>query len=100
MTKLRVFPDTGVLLSMAIFPVGQRGKPTLAGEVLGLYYKNFFDLAISQAVVEELLAVIQEEFSDSYNRVLAFLAPFTPQFSRKRGEEAYTLILKLLCSSA
>jgi len=100
MTKLRVFPDTGVLLYMAIFSVGQRGKPTLAGEVLGLYYENSFDLAISQAVVEELLAVIQEEFSDSYNRVLAFLAPFTPQFSRKRGEEAYTLILKLLCSSA
>jgi hypothetical protein len=29
MTKPRVFPDTGVLLSMAIFPVGEKGRPTL-----------------------------------------------------------------------
>ncbi len=55
MTRLRVFPDTGVLLSMTIFPVEQRGRLTLAGEVLSLYYKGLFDLVISQAVEEELV---------------------------------------------
>jgi len=93
MTKLRVFPDTGVLLSMTIFPVGQRGRLTLAGEVLSLYYEGLFDLVISQEVVEELLDVIREEFSDAYDRVLTFLAPFAPQFSRKPTPEEVTAAL-------
>jgi PIN domain len=93
MTKLRVFPDTRVLLSMTIFPVGQRGNLTLAGEVLRLYHEGLFDLVISQAVAEELFAVIHEEFSDAYDRVLTFLAPFAPQFSRKPTPEEVTAAL-------
>jgi len=87
MTKLRVFPDTGVLLSMAIFPVGRKGRPTLAGEVVSLYQEELFDLIISRAVEEELLDVIQEEFSHAYDRVLTFLSPFAPQLSRKPTPE-------------
>lgn len=87
MTKLRVFPDTGALLSMAIFPVGQKGRPTLAGEVLSLYHEGLFDFIISQEVVEELLDVIQEEFPHAHDRALTFLSPFAPQFSRKPTPE-------------
>jgi len=72
---------------MIVFPVGQRGKPTLAGEVLSLYDEGLFDLVISQTVEEELLGVIREEFSDAYTRVLTFLAPLAPQFSRKPTPE-------------
>src|SRR5712691_4608965 len=79
--------------SMTIFLVGQRGRLTLAGEVLSLYYEGLFDLVISQEVVEELLDVIREEFSDAYDRVLTFLAPFAPQFSRKPTPEEVTAAL-------
>ena len=65
----------------------------MAGEVLSLYYEGLFDLVISQEVVEELLDVIREEFSDAYDRVLTFLAPFAPQFSRKPTPEEVTAAL-------
>lgn len=83
MTKLRVFPDTGALLSMIVFPVNRKGKPTLAEEILHLYQENLFELVISQEVVEELLEVIREEFPDAYEQALFFLAPLTPYVSRK-----------------
>lgn len=83
MTKLRVFPDTGALLSMIVFPVNRKGKPTLAGEILHFDQENLFELVISQEVVEELLEVICNEFPDAYEQALFFLSPFVPYVSRK-----------------
>lgn len=37
MSLKRVFPDTGVLLAMIVFPRDRSGSTTLAGEVLELY---------------------------------------------------------------
>src|SRR4051812_20125622 len=97
MTKLRVFPDTGVLLSMIVFPIGQQGQPTLAGEILGLYQEGLFEIIISQEVVEELLEVIREEFPAASVQASIFLSPFTPYLTRKptpeevRGSLSYTV---------
>jgi predicted nucleic acid-binding protein len=87
MTKLRVFPDTGALLSMIVFPTGQQGQPTLAGEILGLYQEGLFEIIISQEVVEELLEVIREEFPDASTQVSTFLLSFTPYLTRKPTPE-------------
>lgn len=61
-SSLRVFPDTGALLSMLIFPRDRLGNPTLAGEVLDLYQQGAFALIISRAVVDELEEVIDRDF--------------------------------------
>jgi len=61
-TKLRVFPDTGALLAMIIFPRDQHGERTLAGEVLDLYQEGAFEVILSQAVIDELEEVIDRDF--------------------------------------
>jgi predicted nucleic acid-binding protein len=82
MTKLRVFPDTGVLLAMMVFPRDQRGQPTLAGEVLELYEEDAFDLILSQAVIDELEEVIDRDFPEYRSPILALLVPFQGQLTR------------------
>lgn len=82
MTKLRVFPDTGVLLAMMVFPKDQYGQPTLAGEVLDLYEEDVFDLIFSQAVIDELEEVIDRDFPEFRSQILALLAPFKGQLTR------------------
>lgn len=75
MTKLRVFPDTGVLLAMMVFSLDQHGQPTLSGEVLDLYEEDAFDLVLSQAVIDELEEVIDRDFPEYRSRIWALLAP-------------------------
>jgi predicted nucleic acid-binding protein len=87
MTKLRVFPDTGALLSMIVFPIDRKGKPTLAGENLRLYQEGLFEIVISQEVVEELLGVIREEFPDALAQASTFFLPFTLSLTRKPTPE-------------
>jgi predicted nucleic acid-binding protein len=82
MTKLRVFPDTGVLLAMIVFPRDQHGQPTLAGEVLELYEEDAFDLILSQAVIDELEEVIDRDFPEYRSRILALLAPLQGWLTR------------------
>ncbi len=82
MSRLRVFPDTGVLLAMMVFPRDRHGHPTLAGEVLQLYEEGAFDLIISRVVVDELEEVIDENFSQYRSQVVGFLAPFAERFAR------------------
>jgi len=55
---MRVFPDTGVLLAMVVFPRDRSGGFSLAGEVLQLYEAGAFDLTIGQAAVDELDEVL------------------------------------------
>lgn len=81
MSKLRVFPGTGALLSMIVFPTDRKGKPTLVGESLRLYQEGLFEIVVSQEVVEELLEVIREEFPDASVQALTFLLPFTPSLT-------------------
>ena len=81
-TKLRVFPDTGVLLAMMVFPRDQHGQPTLAGEVLELYEEDAFDFILSQAVIDELDEVIDRDFPEYRSRMLALLAPFQDWLTR------------------
>ena len=82
MTKLRVFPDTGVLLAMIVFPRDQHGQPTLAGEVLELYEEDAFDLILSQAVIDELEEVIDRDFPEYRSRILTLLGPFQGRLTR------------------
>ena len=98
MSKLRVFLDTGALLSMIVFPLGRKGKPTLAGEILSLYQEELFEIVVSQEVVEELLEVIREEFPDAYEQTLRFLSPFVPYLTRKPNpEEVANALPSFLC---
>jgi len=60
---MRVFPDTGVLLAMVVFPRDRSGGISLAGEVLQLYEARAFDLVIGQAVVDELDEVLDDRFA-------------------------------------
>lgn len=82
MTKLRVFPDTGVLVAMVVFPHDQYGQLTLAGEVLDLYQEGAFDLVLSQAVIDELEEVIDRDFPEYRSRILALLSPFEEWLTR------------------
>lgn len=81
-SSLRVFPDTGALLSMLIFPRDRLGNPTLAGEVLDLYQQGAFALIISRAVVDELEEVIDRDFVAYRSQVIRLLAPMANQFTR------------------
>jgi predicted nucleic acid-binding protein len=81
-SPLRVFPDTGVLLAMIVFPRDRAGYFTLAGEVLRLYETGFFELVIGQAVVDELDEVLDERFSEHRHQAVSLLMPFTEQFTR------------------
>lgn len=82
MSRPRVFPDTGVLLSMLIFPRDKKGRLTLAGEVLDLYEAGAFDLIVSRVVVDELEEVVDREFPDVRPRVMDLLAPLANQWTR------------------
>ncbi|MCP4419778.1 MAG: PIN domain-containing protein [Chloroflexi bacterium] len=77
-----IFPDTGVLLSMIVFPQDQDGQLTLAGEVLALYTAGQFEFRIGQAVVDELDEVVDGRFQQYRSRVVALLRPFVGQFVR------------------
>lgn len=78
----RVFPDTGVLLAMMVFPPDQHGRLSLAGEVLELYEEDAFELILSQAVIDELEEVIERDFPEYRSRILALLAPFQGRLTR------------------
>jgi len=81
-TKLRVFPDTGALVAMVVFPRDRHEQLTLAGEVLQLYDEGAFDLILSRVVVDELEEVIDRNFPEQRPHLLAFLAPFQDQLVR------------------
>lgn len=82
MSPMRVFPDTGVLLAMIVFPYDRAGALTLAGEVLQLYEGGAFDLVIGQAVVDELDEVLDERFPRHRSRAVSLLMPFTDRLTR------------------
>jgi hypothetical protein len=75
MSRKRVFPDAGALLAMVVFPCDRAGEFTLAGEVLQLYESSFFDLAIGQAVIDELDDVLDERFPRRRHEAVQLLAP-------------------------
>jgi predicted nucleic acid-binding protein len=74
--SLRIFPDTGVLLAMIVFPRDQ------AGEVLELYEEGVFELVIGQAVMDELDEVLDNRFSQHRFRAVSLLMPFTDRLVR------------------
>ena len=84
MNHKRVFPDTGVLLAMIVFPYDKAGSPTLTGEVLQLYEEGAFDLVIGQAVIDELDEVLDERFSKYRSRAVSLLMPFAGRLIRRR----------------
>ena len=79
MTRLNVFPDTGALVAMIVFPRDQYGNPSLAGEALQIYNQGAFDLLLSRVVVDELEEVIDRDFPEFRSHFLDFLAPFAAQ---------------------
>lgn len=82
MKSLRVFPDTGVLLAMIVFPRDQTGDLSLAGEVLELYEEGIFELVIGQAVMDELDEVLDDRFPQHRFRAVSLLMPSTNQLVR------------------
>ena len=82
MSLPRVFPDTGVLLAMVVFPHDKVGRPTLAGEVLDLYTAGAFELVVSRVVVDELDEIIDRDFPETRPRVMDLLAPLAGQWTR------------------
>ena len=92
-----VFPDTGVLLAMVVFPRDQAGSPTLAGEVLQLYEAGAFDLVIGQAVIDELDEVLDERFPRYRPRAVSLLMPFAGRMVR-RPTPAETAAVLPFCS--
>ncbi len=79
MRKLRIFPDTGTLVAMLVFPRDRHGQLTLAGEVLQLYDEGAFDLLLSRVVVDELEEVIDRDFPEGRHHLVTFLASFQDQ---------------------
>lgn len=80
--SLVVFPDTGVLLSMIVFPHDKDGKLSLAGEALELYESGAFEFQLGQAVVDELDEVIDDRFPQFRAEMVALLRPFADKFIR------------------
>lgn len=80
---LRVFPDTGVLLAMLVFPKDRRGDLTLAGEVLTPYNAGAYRLIIGQAIADELDEVLDERFPAHRAAAVSLLRPFAGQFIRR-----------------
>ncbi len=80
---MRVFPDTGVLLAMVVFPRDRSGGISLAGEVLQLYEAGAFDLVIGQAVVDELDEVLDDRFTRHRPQAVTLLKPFTRRLVRR-----------------
>ncbi|MFQ5594010.1 MAG: PIN domain-containing protein [Anaerolineae bacterium] len=87
MSRLQVFPDTGVMLAMIVFPRDRDGNPTLAGEVLELYEAGAFDLVVSRVVVDELEEVIDRDFPEARSQVVQLLAPLTDGLTRRPTPE-------------
>lgn len=83
MSLKRVFPDTGVLLAMIVFPRDRSGSITLAGEVLELYEAGAFEMVIGQAVVDELDEVLDERFPAHRPQAVSLLMPFADRFVRR-----------------
>ena len=79
MPKLRVFPDTGALVSMVVFPLDKRGNLALAGELLRLYEEGAFDLILGRVVVDELDEVIDRDFPELRSALVSFVTPFVDQ---------------------
>ena len=79
MTRLRVFPDTGALVAMVVFPRDRHGRLSLAGEVLQIYDQGAFDLLLSGVVADELEKVIDRDFPEKRRHLVTFLAPFQDQ---------------------
>ncbi len=80
--NLRIFPDTGVLLAMIVFPRDKQGQLTLAGEVLALYGEGRFELVLGQAVVDELDDVLESRFAAFRSPAITLLRPFASHFTR------------------
>jgi len=78
----RVFPDTGVLLAMIVFPRDRTGAITLAGEALQLYEQGAFELVIDQAVMDELDEVLDERFPRHRLPAVSLLSPFADRLVR------------------
>lgn len=93
MTKLCVFPDTGALVAMVVFPRDRHGQLSLSGEVLQLYDEGAFDLLLSRVVVDELEEVIDRDFPEQRRHLLAFLAPFQDQLVRWPTPEEIRAVL-------
>ena len=96
MTKLRVFPDTGVLVAMVVFPWNRYGQVSLAGEVLQLYDEGAFELLLSRVVVDELDEVIVRDFPEQRRHLLTFLAPFEDQLLRWPTSEEIQAVLPVV----
>jgi hypothetical protein len=79
---LRVFPDTGALLAMVVFPRARDGALTLAGEVKELYDAGLFRLVVGRAIVDELEEVLDDRFPTHRAAAVSFLKPFAGQFVR------------------
>ncbi len=80
---MRVFPDTGALLAMIVFPRDRAGSLTLAGEVLALYEAGAFELIIGQAVIDELDEVLDERFPAHRPRAVSLLMPYADRMVRR-----------------
>lgn len=93
MSRLRVFPDTGVLLAMIVFPQDKDGRTTLAGEVLELYEDGAFDFVVSRVVIDELEEVIDRDFPDARPQAVEFLAPLAGQSTRWPTPEEIAAVL-------
>jgi len=96
MTKLRVFPDTGVLVAMVVFPRDRHGQVSLAGEVLQLYDEGAFELLLSRVVVDELDGVIVRDFPEQRHHLPTFLAPFGDQLLRWPTPEDIQAVLPVV----
>lgn len=93
MSRLRVFPDTGALLAMIVFPRGKSGNPTLAGEVLELYEGGAFDLVVSRVVVDELDEVIDRDFPEARSDMVRLLAPLADHLTPRPTPEQVAAVL-------
>jgi hypothetical protein len=82
LSQKRVFPDTGVLLAMVVFPRDRAGLPTLAGEALALYEAGAFELVVGQAVVDELDEVLDERFPAQRLQAASLLMPYSDRLVR------------------
>ncbi len=96
MTKLCVFPDTGVLVAMVVFPRDRHGQVSLAGEVLQLYDEGAFELLLSRVVVDELDEVIVRDFPEQRHHLPTFLAPFGDQLLRWPTPEDIQAVLPVV----
>ena len=87
MSSPRVFPDTGVLLAMVVFPSDRTGALTMAGEAHQLYEAEAFELVIGQAVIDELDEVLDSRFPRYRLRAVSLLMPFAARLVRRPTPE-------------